>query len=230
MCGRFTQSQSATTLAATFHLAAVPDLPPRYNIAPTQPVTAILATSEPAAEQTSDRAEWQIRQLRWGLIPSWAKDMSMGARMINARAETVAEKPAFRSAFRQRRCLLVADGFYEWQRLEGKKQPFYFRLQDQQPFAFAGLWEHWQSPEGDSIDSCTILTTQANELLSSIHDRMPVILPPSSYDLWLDRTVRQPEQLQSLLQPYPAEAMTAYPVSTKVNSPAYDRAECINSL
>ena len=230
MCGRFTQSQSATTLAATFHLAAVPDLPPRYNIAPTQPVTAILATSEPAAEQTSDRAERQIRQLRWGLIPSWAKDMSMGARMINARAETVAEKPAFRTAFRQRRCLIVADGFYEWQRLEGKKQPFYFRLQDQQPFAFAGLWEHWQSPEGDSIDSCTILTTQANELLSSIHDRMPVILPPSSYDLWLDRTVRQPEQLQPLLQPYPAEAMTAYPVSTKVNSPAYDRAECINSL
>nr|WP_290221473.1 SOS response-associated peptidase [Trichocoleus desertorum] len=234
MCGRFTQSQSATTLAATFQLSVVPDLPPRYNIAPTQPVTAVLATTESASNQTSeeapDRTERQMRQLRWGLIPSWAKDMKMGAKMINARAETVAEKPAFRSAFRQRRCLIVADGFYEWQRLEGKKQPFYFRFLNQQPFAFAGLWEHWQSPEGESIDSCTILTTQANELLSTIHDRMPVILPPSSYDLWLDPAVRQLEPLQPLLQPYPAETMTAYPVSTKVNSPAYDHAECINSL
>ncbi|MEP0868226.1 SOS response-associated peptidase [Trichocoleus desertorum AS-A10] len=225
MCGRFTQSQSAATIAATFHLAAVPDLAPRYNIAPTQPIMAILATAEPA-----EPPQRQLRQLRWGLIPSWAKDMSMGSRLINARSETVAEKPAFRAAFRQRRCLIVADGFYEWQRLEKKKQPFYFRLQDQQPFAFAGLWEHWQTPEGDRLDSCTILTTQANALLSSIHDRMPVILPPESHDLWLDPTVREPEQLQPWLQPYAAEVMTAYPVSTKVNSPAYDHAECINSL
>src|SRR6476469_2163807 len=194
MCGRFTQSQSASTIAATFHVATVPGLLPRYNIAPTQPVPAILVSEEPA--------ERELRQLRWGLIPSWAKDSSMAARMINARAETVAEKPAFRTAFRQRRCLIVADGFYEWQRLERKKQPFYYRLQDQQPFAFAGLWEHWQSPEGDPIDSCTILTTQANELLAQIHDRMPVILPPDRYDLWLDPTMRQPEPLQSLLQPY----------------------------
>jgi putative SOS response-associated peptidase YedK len=156
----------------------------------------------------------------------------MGAKLINARAETVAEKPAFRSAFRQRRCLVLADGFYEWQQQEPKKpkQPFYFRLSNGQPFAFAGLWEHWENGNGEEIESCTLLTTEPNELMKSIHNRMPVILDPKHYDLWLDPEVKKSELLQPLLHPYPAEEMTAYPVSTAVNKPSNDTAECINSL
>ena len=221
MCGRFTLSQSAEAIASVFQLNQVPTLEPRYNIAPTQPVATVL--------QTSAR-ERQFQLLRWGLIPAWAKDATMGSRLINARAETVAEKPSFRSAFRHRRCLVIADGFYEWRRQDGKKQPFYFRMQNQQPFAFAGLWEHWQDPKGEAIDSCTILTTEANELLQQIHERMPVILNPKDYDLWLDPTVQKLEQLQQLLQPYSSTAMTSYPVSTKVNKPTNDTPELINSL
>lgn len=220
MCGRFTLSQSAEAIASVFQLNQVPTLEPRYNIAPTQPVATVLQTSA---------HERQFQLLRWGLIPAWAKDATMGSRLINARAETVAEKPSFRSAFRHRRCLVIADGFYEWRRQDGKKQPFYFRMQNQQPFAFAGLWEHWQDPKGEAINSCTILTTEANELLQQIHERMPVILNPKDYNLWLDPTV-QPEQLQQLLQPYSSTAMTSYPVSTKVNKPTNDTPELINSL
>ena len=150
----------------------------------------------------------------------------MGAKLINARAETVAEKPAFRSAIKQRRCLIVADGFYEWQQQAGKKQPFYFRLQNGQAFGFAGLWSHWKSSE-TQISSCTILTTRSNELLKPIHERMPVILKQQDYDLWLDLRVQTPEPLQQLLHPYPTEAMTAYPVSTIVNSPKHNTPECI---
>lgn len=221
MCGRFTLSQPAA-IASTFALDNVPELEPRYNIAPTQLVATVL--------QTENNSTRQLQMLRWGLIPSWAKDPAIGAKMINARSETVAEKPSFRSAFRNRRCLVLADGFYEWQRQEGKKQPFYFRLQDKQPFGFAGLWEHWQSPAGEEIETCTILTTAANELMHSIHDRMPVILAPKDYDIWLDPTVKKPEQLQPLLHPYSSEAMTSYPVSTLVNKPTNNTPECINSL
>ena len=220
MCGRFTLSQQAPAIASVFQLNQVPTIEPRYNIAPTQPVATVL--------QTSAR-ERQFQLLRWGLIPAWAKDATMGSRLINARAETVAEKPSFRSAFRHRRCLVIADGFYEWRRQDGKKQPFYFRMQNQQPFAFAGLWEHWQDPKGEAIDSCTILTTEANELLQQIHERMPVILNPKDYDMWLDPTM-QIEQLQQLLQPYSSAVMTSYPVSTKVNKPTNDTPELINSL
>lgn len=218
MCGRFTLSQSAEAIALAFQIPQV-QLQPSYNIAPTQAVAAVLRNDE----------QRQFQQLRWGLIPSWAKDPGMGARLINARSETVAEKPAFRSAFRHRRCLVVADGFYEWQRQERKKQPFYFRLQDGQPFAFAGLWESWRSPDDEEIDSCTILTTEANDLLRPIHDRMPVILDSQAYDIWLDPK-QDPEQLQQLLRPYKAEAMTSYAVSTKVNNPSNNTPECINSL
>ena len=221
MCGRFTLSQSAEAIASVFQLNQVPTIEPRYNIAPTQPVATVLQTSA---------HERQFQLLRWGLIPTWAKDATMGSRLINARAETVAEKPSFRSAFRHRRCLVIADGFYEWRRQDGKKQPFYFRMQNQQPFAFAGLWEHWQDPKGEAIDSCTILTTEANELLQQIHERMPVILNPKDYELWLDPTVQKLEQLQQLLQPYSSTAMTSYPVSTKVNKPTNDTPELINSL
>lgn len=222
MCGRFTQTQSAEAIATLFRLAEMPTVTPSYNIAPTQSVGVIMAPDDPST--------WQFRQLRWGLIPSWAKDPSMGNRLINARSETVAEKPSFRSAFRQRRCLVLADGFYEWQRSQGQKQPFYFQLREQPLFAFAGLWERWQSPEGEAIASCTILTTAANELLSQVHDRMPVILPPDTYETWLDPTLRDPERLQPLLQPYAATAMESYPVSSQVNSPKHNSPDCIQAI
>lgn len=218
MCGRFTQSQTSEAIAKQFQLAEVPDLPPRYNIAPTQPVVAVVLAQER-----------QLRHFYWGLIPSWAKDPKMGARMINARAETVAEKPAFRTAFRRRRCLIVTDGFYEWQKIEKKKQPYYFCRSDRQPFAFAGLWEHWQSSEGDTIDSCTILTTTASDLLENIHDRMPVILDEQNYAPWLD-PAQKPEPLQALLSPHPAVGMIRYPVSTQVNSPANDDPACVEPV
>lgn len=221
MCGRFTLNKSGEAIASAFQLIEVPQVQPRYNIAPTQLVPTVLRTAE--------NSKRQFHELRWGLIPSWAKDPQMGARLINARAETVTEKPSFRSAFRQRRCLVIADGFYEWQRQERKKQPFYFRLENEQPFAFAGLWERWRSPDGEEIQSCTILTTEANEILRPIHDRMPVILDSKDYDLWLDPAVQNTELLQ-LLRPYQSEAMTSYAVSTKVNNPANNTPECINSL
>ncbi|MUG98690.1 hypothetical protein F7734_42925 [Scytonema sp. UIC 10036] len=221
MCGRFTLTQSATALAQSFHVE-ISDLEPKYNISPTQMVSAVLY------DQTSDKRK--LEQLRWGLIPSWAKDPGMGAKLINARAETVAEKPAFRSAFKRRRCLIVADGFYEWQQIDGKKQPFYFRLQNGEAFGFAGLWEEWRSPRDQTLSSCTILTTRANELLEPVHDRMPVILHQKDYDLWLAPQVQTPEMLQQLLQPYPSEAMTAYPVSTAVNNPKHDSPDCVQPL
>lgn len=230
MCGRFTLRHSSEAIRELFHLAEVPVLEPRYNIAPTQLIPTVLRVSQSSAEQSSEYSDRQLQLLRWGLIPSWAKDPAIGSRMINARAETVSEKPSFRGAFRHRRCLVVADGFYEWQRQERKKQPFYFRLQDGQPFAFAGLWERWQDPAGETVESCTILTTEANELMRPIHDRMPVIVDAKDYDLWLDPAVQKPEPLQQLLRSYRSEAMTAYPVSTQVNNPANNSPEFINSL
>ena len=224
MCGRYSQRQSAEIIAQAFQVDNVPPLKPRYNIAPTQSVPTIL--------QLSTSTNRQLKMLHWGLIPSWAKDSKMGSKLINARAETVAEKPSFRSAFRQRRCLVLADGFYEWQQKEDKqKQPFYFRMSDEHPFAFAGLWEHWEDKNtGKTIESCTLLTTEPNELMQSVHNRMPVILEPKNYDIWLDPEVKNPELLQPFLHPYPAEEMTSFPVSKAVNKPSNDTAECINSL
>jgi putative SOS response-associated peptidase YedK len=222
MCGRFTQFHSAKAIAKAFQLSEVPELAPHYNIAPTQTIAVVL--------QPAPKSERQFRFFRWGLIPSWSKDPAIGARLINARAETVAEKPAFRSAFRHRRCLIPADGFYEWQRQDGQKQPFYFHLQDHQPFAFAGLWEHWQGPEGEDIETCTILTITANELLGPVHDRMPVILSPEAYNTWVDPELQTASQLQPLLCPYPAEQMVAYPVSRAVNRTSFDDPDCIQPL
>lgn len=221
MCGRFTLSQPQDAIASAFNLPEIPSLEPRYNIAPTQLIPAILLSPE--------RSQKQLKMLRWGLIPAWAKDPAIGAKLINARSETVSEKPSFKSAFKQRRCLIVADGFYEWQRQDGKKQPYYFRLESKQALAFAGLWENWRSPDGQAITSCTILTTEANDLLRPIHDRMPVILAPKDYDLWLAPEV-QSEKIQPLLHPYPANLMHSYAVSTKVNNPRNNTPECINSL
>ncbi|MGH6718055.1 MAG: SOS response-associated peptidase [Alphaproteobacteria bacterium] len=215
MCGRFTLRAKPEDVAraAGAGLGRL-DVRPRYNIAPTQPVLAFRAG---AAEAVT---------LRWGLIPSWAKDAAIGSRMINARAETVALKPAFRGPFRRRRCAIAADGFYEWQRTAGAKQPFFLRLVGDRPFAFAGLWDAWQGPEG-TIESCTIITTQANPLVQPIHDRMPVILTGDAILRWIATPAAAADGLRALLVPWPAEAMDAYPVSRRVNSPAHDDAACI---
>lgn len=217
MCGRFSQTHSAEEIAAAFDLEEIPQWQAHYNLAPTQTVPAIIASDD----------HRHFKPFRWGLIPSWAKDLSMGARLINARAETVSEKPSFRDAFKRRRCLIIADGFYEWRKEGTKKQPFYFRLETGEPFAFAGLWDRWQSPDGDRLETCTIITTDPNELTATVHDRMPVILPKASYDRWLDPTNQQITALQAMLHPYAKEEMVAYPVSTAVNRPTNDNADCI---
>jgi putative SOS response-associated peptidase YedK len=222
MCGRFTLTSSSSDIAKVFNLANVPSLEPKYNVAPTQQVATILQT-----ESDSDRT---FKMLRWGLIPSWAKDSSMGAKLINARAETIAEKPSFRSPFRHSRCLIIADGFYEWQKLENGKQPFYIEQIDSSPFAFAGLWSTWQPPDGEAISTCTIITTEANEIMQPIHARMPVILNSTDYDLWLDPTVQKPELLQPLLKPLEKDLLKTYPVSTKVNNPRNDSPECLKLM
>ncbi len=222
MCGRFTLTLDGPQLQAAFPQFRVPAaLRPRYNIAPTQPVAVV--------PNDGSRA---VTFFVWGLIPSWAKDPRIGSRLINARAETAAQKPAFRAAFRRRRCLVLADGFYEWPRRRGgsPRLPWRFTLRTGQPFALAGLWERWQSPDGSEIRSCTILTTAANELVATVHERMPVILPPAAYDLWLTAGEVPPTRLQPLLRPYPAEAMQGYPVSTRVNNPRVDDPACIAPL
>ena len=218
MCGRFTLRTPAHRLAEAFGVRELPNLRPRYNIAPSQDVVAIRRAAEGR----------ELALLRWGLIPFWAKDAAIGNRMINARAETVAEKPAFRAAFRRRRCLIAADGFYEWRKTDGgAKQPYYIRLADDAPFAFAGLWERWAPPDDDAVESCTLITTAANDLLKPIHDRMPVILAPSDHDAWLDAEAPSAE---ALLRPYPADDMIAVPIGRLVNDPRSDEAACIAPL
>jgi putative SOS response-associated peptidase YedK len=215
MCGRFSLFSPAADLAEWLGLPEVPALEPRYNVAPTQPVAAVRAG--PAAGR-------ELVRLRWGLVLPWAPDVSIGNRLINARAETAADKPSFRAAFRQRRCLVPADGFYEWVGRAGKKQPIHFRLRGGRPFAFAALWERWQAPGGPAVESCAILTTGANEL---VHDRMPVILGPDAFGPWLDPAVRGPAALAAWLRPYPAEAMTACPVGSWVNNPRNEGPACL---
>ncbi|HEY9877898.1 MAG TPA: SOS response-associated peptidase [Leptolyngbyaceae cyanobacterium] len=225
MCGRYSQSQMGEAVAAAFHLSSPPSIEPRYNIAPTQPVSAILATA--------GKPEPRHHLLRWGLIPNWSKDPAIGNRLINARAETVAEKPSFRNAFKRRRCLIVADGFYEWKTDPDSKakQPYYFQLQEHDLFAFAGLWEQWTDPQsGGELETCTILTTAANAVLEPVHDRMPVILPQEHYEAWLDPDFYDPSALQALLQPYDAEAMQSYAVSKAVNSPKNDSSACLEPV
>jgi putative SOS response-associated peptidase YedK len=219
MCGRFTLTDPDADLAVQFNLPEVPDLAPRYNIAPSQLVAAVRVPP--------GSTERELALLRWGLIPFWAKDPAIGNRMINARSETVAEKPAFRSAFRRRRCLVVADGFYEWQKVDGKKQPYYIRMLDGRPFGFAGMWERWESPDAAVIESCTLLTSVPNELLRPLHNRMPVILQHKDYEQWLQPENQQVDVLQALLRPFPSEAMDAYRVSRFVNSPDNDDPKCI---
>lgn len=225
MCGRYSLKTPANILAEHFQLKKTPSLNPRYNIAPAQPIAIIRLRSLQNGRE--------LALLRWGLIPSWAKDPGIGNKMIIARAETVSEKPAFREAFARSRCLIPADGYYEWQRqgrMGQRKQPFYIRRKDKRLFAFAGLWEQWRGPEGKAVETCAILTTEPSQSLTEIHDRMPVILDPKDYEQWLDPYIRQAELLQPLLCPYPEDALTAYPVSLRVNDPAHDDAACTEPL
>jgi putative SOS response-associated peptidase YedK len=231
MCGRFTQTSSSSEIAKAFNLDSIPAIEPKYNIAPTQQVATILRPNQKSdCARRSGKANRHFQMLRWGLIPSWAKEKSIGAKLINARAETVAEKPSFKNAFRHSRCLIIADGFYEWKRLENGKQPFYIQQTDCLPFAFAGLWSTWQSPDGEAISTCAIITTEANEIMMPIHDRMPVILNSTDYDLWLDPTIQKPELLKPFLRAIDSNKLKAYPVSTKVNSPRHDSPECLESI
>ena len=220
MCGRFTLTVDTADLQDAFPGVALPDeLPPRYNIAPAQPVAVI-----------ANNGENMLEFYRWGLIPAWAKDPKIGNRLINARAETLAEKPSFRTAFKKRRCLIPSDGFYEWRVEPGRKTktPMYIRMQSGKPFAFAGLWESWRPEGGEPVLTCTIITTTPNSLVEKIHDRMPVILPPEAYEQWLAQHDPSPDRLSKLLKPYQASAMTAYAVSTLVNRPGLDSPELIH--
>lgn len=221
MCGRFSLLAPGELIADLFDLPEAPQLAPRYNIAPTQPVAAV---------RTSRSGTRELTYFQWGLIPSWSKDPSIGSRMINARSETAAEKASFRSAMRYRRCLVPADGFYEWHQLNGRKQPVRIHMKDERPFAIAGLWEHWQSSDGSEIESCTLLTTEPNRLLESIHNRMPVILSPADFDLWLDPAAQHAGEVQHLFRPYPAEEMAFYPVSSHVNDPRHEDPLCVEPL
>ncbi len=226
MCGRFTLRTSASEIAQQFGVLEVAPFSARFNIAPTQAVAVVRALTpgpSPAMGEGSRELVW----LRWGLVPSWAKDPAIGSRLINARAETAAGKPAFRAAMRRRRCLLAADGFYEWQRAGRAKQPYFIRLHEDRPMAFAGLWEVWEGTGHSSLETCTLLTTAANDLLRPIHDRMPVILAPENYPAWLDPAVEDPRRLEPLLVPYPGEEMEAYRVSSLVNDPTHDSPRCI---
>lgn len=218
MCGRFALIVDASVLADVFDVEPPRDLRPRFNIAPTQEVPIV------RSERSGSR---ECVTMRWGLVPSWAEDASIGARMINARSETAAEKPSFRSAVKTRRCLVPASGFYEWVKTPGGKQPHFIHFADARVFAFAGLWERWSKSGTGPLDTFTILTTAPNELMAGLHDRMPVILPPASYAEWLEPRPLAPDRLQEMLSPHPANGMEAYPVSTRVNRPANDDPECV---
>ena len=221
MCGRFRLARKKELLEECFGAECPLDDPEwtaRYNVAPGQEIAAV----------RQDPAE-PVRRLefvRWGLVPWWAKEPTIGYKMINARAETAAERPAFRDALRARRCLVPADGFYEWKREGKQKLPFCFTMADDGLFAFAGLWERWRSPQGETLESCAILTTEANELMKDVHDRMPVIVPPEAYELWLDPGFHKLSELRPLLKPYPTAGMRRYRVSERVNYVQNDDADC----
>lgn len=222
MCGRFTFTLDPAELREAFPWLSVPEQwKPRYNITPSQPIAVV-----------PNDGENKLNFFTWGLVPSWAKDVNSFNRPINARAEFLIEKAIFRTAFRRKRCLVLADGFYEWQLDTGtkRKTPFFIHLKSGKPFAFAGLWDLWMHSDGSEIRSCAIITTSPNKLMEKIHNRMPVILPPNAYSVWLTPGEANTEALQSLLKPYPAEEMAAYPVSRAVNSPDNDSPQCIQPI
>ena len=219
MCGRYRLSRRKQLVEEYFDtVSGEEEWTPRYNIAPTQPI--------PVIRQNPKEPIRELSLMRWGLIPSWAKDPSVAAKMINARSETAATKPAFRDALKSRRCLIPADGFYEWKRDGKTKQPFCFEVNDGELFAFAGIWDRWKDPNGGWIKTCSILTTTPNAVAAGVHDRMPVILDRGSYDLWLDPGMTKVEAVRELLKPCDAERMRCYPVSTRINHVANDDEEC----
>jgi len=222
MCGRYTQISSPQKISKEFKVPfnITPKFHPAYNIAPSQPVLALLV------ENNNQKFDF----VNWGLIPSWAKDPAIGNRMINARAETISEKPSYRGPFKHSRCLVIADGFYEWKKGPGASQPYYIRLKSKNPFGFAGLWSHWTSDDGSEIRSCTIITTEADDFMRPIHNRMPVILQEKARGEWLDPHNSDQKTLLSLLGPYPAKEMEAYPISKIVNSPINDLPDCIKPI
>ena len=227
MCGRYSLFTNPEQLSRLFRLSPeevrrIFEDRPRYNVAPTDGVAAVRIRRESGAREPV--------LLQWGLVPNWAEDARIGARMINARAETLAAKPAFRDAFRLRRCLVLADGFFEWQLVDGRKQPHFVRMRDGTAFGFAGLWERWEDDRYGPIESCTIITTEPNELVRPLHNRMPAIVMPADHDHWLDPRIRSGQDLRPLLRPFPAALMESYPVSTLVNRTANDVPQCIEPL
>ncbi|MCG8360228.1 MAG: SOS response-associated peptidase [Kiloniellales bacterium] len=227
MCGRYSITSPVEALRQLFLFEELPNLQPRYNVAPTQEVPAVRLSKPEDDGEEQPAGKRTLVMLRWGLIPFWAKDVKIGYKTINARAETVADKPAFREAFKKRRCLILADGFYEWRGTKDDKQAFRITLADGGPFAFAGLWESWRDKAAERrIESCTIIVTNANDTLSAIHERMPVILSPGDHAAWLDPAA-EPETLKALLRPLPSETVTATPVSAHVNKVANDDPLCL---
>ena len=220
MCGRFEIHSTLEIIARVFGIDSITfDYQPSYNIAPSQDILLVV-----------NDGERRLMQSRWGFVPSWSKELTAGYKMINARAESVAEKPSFREAFLHQRCLVVADGFYEWKKEGTKKRPFYIRLKSGKPIGFAGLYNVWKSPEGERICTSTIITTDANEIVQPLHDRMPVIASPDAYDLWLDPDVHDKSLLQNILKPYPSAELDVYEVTPKVNSPKNNAPENIQKV
>lgn len=222
MCGRIVLTSAPHVLAETFYLDVVPELGPRWNIAPGTDIAAVVPN--PASPGNL------VRMLRWGLVPPWDRGDGGAPQLINARAETVLDKPAFREAFRHRRCLVPVDGFYEWRKRDGRSQPFHFRARDGRPFALAGVWEPREQPGGRLFETGAILTTEANALMRPVHHRMPVILPASTWKIWLGAAAGEAENLLSLLQPAPAELLLSHPVTPKVGNPVFDGPECVEPV
>ncbi len=219
MCGRYVLTAPGDVLAELFALPTPLELAARYNIAPTQAVPIV---------RLSDSGARELAFAQWGLVPHWAKERAIGHRLINARAETLAEKPSFRDAFKRRRCLIPADGFFEWQKVDGGKQPHLLRLRGGAPFGFAGLWSAWKDREsGETLETCAIITTRPNEVVAAVHDRMPVILPPDRHASWIDTSITDSARLSELLAPYPADQMEAFQVSRRVNNPRVDEPSLI---
>ena len=220
MCGRYTVTSSPEAIRALFRYQEQPNFPPRYNVAPTQPIAIVRLMD----------GKRQFALVRWGLLPSWVKDPKSFTLLINARGESVAEKPAFRAAMKRRRCLIPADGFYEWQAVGGRKQPFFVHAKSGAPLAFAGLWETWTGPNGEELDTATIVTTRANRTLAAIHDRMPVILAPEAFDLWLDSANVDATTAAALIAPAPENLLEAYEVATAVNRTANDNPKLLERM
>jgi len=217
MCGRFVCIIPPEELVKIFALVETPLVEPRYNVAPSQQVSVVRSAGDHNI----------LAPLKWGLVPSWSKDPSIGSHMINARSETIAEKPSFRQAIKYNRCIIPTSGFYEWKAESGKKQPYYIHMANGSPMCFAGIWETWTAPDSSVIETFSILTTTSNKIIEPLHDRMPVILSPENYPIWLNQNMHDSHQLERLYQQYPSEQMTAYKVPDLVNNPKFDSPACI---